>query len=103
MDYPRIVLADTTSAAISEEFYTVSNNQIIAIQCMGLTGTEKATLEMKDWQKGTWSAVQMSGVNPIFDIGNNLQFVRGPIAYRVNKEASAASVGVNLFSIMSSN
>lgn len=86
------LLAPTTSADTSKKII-ISDDRFVSVAANGLAGAEEVTFDID--LNGTWVAIATSST-PKLDASNNLTQLAGPNTYRVNKDATVASVGVYL-------
>lgn len=98
-----IRLAATASATASTAFATTVEGQTITIQVVGMDSTNKAYLQMWDFIAQGWVNVKINGANVYADINNNTIFVSGCNRYRINKDATTATVGVAVVSLHAIN
>lgn len=101
---PTILLAKTNVAAVSKAFSLTmsSKDQGATIIINGLSGTNKAYLQIQDPLDLSWNNLLLNG-NPIYcDLNNSVIFIGAEGLYRINK-LGTDNVGVSIQSSMPIN
>lgn len=98
-----IRLAVTASAVASAAFAPTKENQTIVVQVVGMDSTNKAYLQMWDIIAAGWVNVKINGSTVYCDINNNFISISGCNRYRINKDATTATVGVAVVSLSEIN
>lgn len=98
MAFSSTLLAATTSATASTQFQLTqpSKGQIATISVNGLATTEKCYLQKYNLLSASFVNVKLNGSDVYCDLNNNLINVSMPGLYRLNKDATAGSVGVTI-------
>jgi len=96
-----ILLVATVDAAASSTFQLTkpSDGQVVALQVIGLAGTEKAYLQIEDYANpDTFVNLLINGSEVYCDVGNNIITFSMAGKFRINKDASVAAVAVCIMS-----